>query len=85
MLILVVTLVFLCMVAPVRGLCVCTYVCVSLYVVVFLPLAVQSLAAAVGPQTEAVVVLTLYKKAVSSRHESWNLVMCLEGDMWLFK
>lgn len=46
--------------------CVCarTRACVSLHVGLFLPLAVQSSVAALGPQTEAVVVSTLCKKAV---------------------
>lgn len=57
---------------------------VSLYVVVFLPLAVQSLAIALGPQTDAVVVLTLYKKAVISMNPGiWPRVLRVaELDMF---
>ena len=51
-------------------------VCVRLHVGLFLPLAVRSLAAALGPQTEAVVVLTLCRKAVSSMNPgTWPCVL----------
>lgn len=67
MLILVVTLAFLCMVTPVKGVLVfvCVCVCARLYIMVSLPLAVPASAAASGPQTKAVVVSTLYGRAVS--------------------
>lgn len=47
-----------------------------LHVGLFLPLAVRSLAAALGPQTEAAVVLTLCRKVVSSMNPgTWPCVL----------
>ena len=67
--------------------CVCVCVSVRLHVVLLLPLAVQSLAAALGPQTEALVVLTLCRMAVSSMNPGTGpcVLRSSGSDTWLFK